>query len=85
MITMSIGTVLGAVVVAGVYFGRLRLSHTLLAFITGAMLAGSAVGLIAQRAAQTGAQVVQQTVTAVKAGTGPTPAPAPPRRAVRKP
>lgn len=56
---LTLGTILGALVVLGVWRRMLHPWHTLLVFLAGVFLAGSAVGIFAKQAAQTTADTVQ--------------------------
>lgn len=86
---LGIGTILGGLIVVGLFFRRLNVWHTLLAFAAGVLLAGSLVGHFVQVGAETGAGVVQQVgngiANADTSSTSKAPARPTPARAVRKP
>ncbi len=64
-VSLSLGAIAAALVAFLKYTGRLTWPQLVITFTAGALLAGSAVGLMVQRAAVGGAQMVQTGVTAV--------------------
>lgn len=81
-ITMGLGTLLGVAVLVMWRWGKIGVLTLLIPFLAGVLLAGSAVGLVAKRVTEGGAQMVQSGLNGASNGNGaPAKTPVKPRTA----